>query len=573
MATLQDELNEKLPQLVLTDIGIEEIAHQIKEVETEAVSADASFVEDDLGEIIKQRLARRRSLLEVRSVEDAFLVERHNRFIKAEENLRVLYAERPEIETILAEERRKLSEAEARRFTPQIQLCKTRIHGLETDLAENATFVAQLETRYPELQEKLASERSLIVHQQKLQKIADLDVAAKLLLSRSEIERLKQDLENRHDILTLVEMRSGFCFVPIRTDVEADLFSYRAIPKEMLVRYMVNKQGQEIAKAHTIRIEAVTVPNLVDNFFFTREGKRVDLTLRFDHLHELHRWEKINRIVQISLMEAVRRAEYRRREAQTWETLKEVSGLKTVDEIANGEAGTAVIHITRYQGRYDLGFRIVSDGTTVRSCFCTERSKKHPLYEALAHGQEVAKFFVREDDSFSNKELQEIFVLNEKSYELGHLIFAAMVKHGAERVSRANDNATAFAMPIDQGGRDGVYMVTLSVAEKKGRQAESHRNDVVRETAYVVARTDDNVTFVAGLTRYSRVKFTEQGFEFNKPYALAELRGYTLYVLQRVYSAVTETPYDNLPDHLKGARAKAQMRPQVKADSAESPKV
>ena len=63
-----------------------------------------------------------------------------------------------------------------------------------------------------------------------------------------------------------------------------------------------------------------------------------------------------------------------------------------------------------------------------------------------------------------------------------------------------------------------------------------------------------------GLTRYSRDRFTAQGFMFNTPYAINEVRGHVLYVLQRA-CIETALSYDALPEHLKGAKARTQNTP------------
>jgi hypothetical protein len=129
---------------------------------------------------------------------------------------------------------------------------------------------------------------------------------------------------------------------------------------------------------------------------------------------------------------------------------------------------------------------------------------------------------------------------------------AAAAKYVAQYVSV--DNVAHIVMLASEGGKNGTYVFKVSVKAPVDKQKET---EVYREVAYVATREDDKITFVVGLTRYSVDRLAEQGFALNTPYALGELRGFVLHILQRVYSKASDTPYDKFPEHLKGARAKA----------------
>ena len=394
--------------------------------------------------------------------------------------------------------------------------------------------------------------------QERLEKIADQDVQDKVLLPPSEVARLKEHPENQHNILRLIEARHGFCIVRVRSDAECDLMSYRGVcSNEMLVEYIFDEKR---AKEHTIRIAAVTAPHLVDAFFYPGGEKYPrNLVFGFNHPHDMLRWERTEKIVKDSLIDAFRKAEYRQKEVAVLQELSEITDLKTVDEIADGTAGTAVVLIPKYHNRFDLGFAVVSDGTTVKAGLATEKSQKLRLYEDLLDGQPVAEFFIRNaDGSFRNEDLEHIAVLNETSSELGWLIPGFAATYAAEQISAAN--ISGLTMPVEEGGKDGTYLFTVSVRDRdSAKEREKTRYSYVdREVGYVVARTNDKVVFVDGLTRYSRDRFVGQGFAFGAPYALNEVRGRILYVLQRLMIEVAGMAYGALPEHLKGAKARIQ---------------
>lgn len=393
-----------------------------------------------------------------------------------------------------------------------------------------------------------------VAKQKKLQQWADGDVEAGLLLTPESVAQQKKDPRNRHNIVNMVRCGGdGFCFVPVIVPVKfrksTTLSSYSAVSSEMKVEYGDNSEG---VKQHMLRVTAITIPQYVEDIFFPEEGNgnSVKPTFYFDDLHEISTWRRINPIVRDSLANAVRWAESMGKRIAIMEELSDVSrvsDLRTIHQLADGAVGTAVIHAPKPKYGYDIfdiGFKMISDGITVRpGSVATDQSRKLAIYEAILDGKPVAEFFARaENGSFLNEELEDLVVRNEM-FELKWVVPLAVKQYDAEEVSHAN--AMAMVMPLLEGGREGTYVLRISV--KRGEKEEGRR-----EVAYVVRRTDDKLTFVAGLTHYSVAKLVGQGFCLNKPYSLGELKGYILHVFQKAL----DIPYDTLPEHLKGARAK-----------------
>ncbi|MEK9195111.1 MAG: hypothetical protein AAB975_01950, partial [Patescibacteria group bacterium] len=296
-------------------------------------------------------------------------------------------------------------------------------------------------------------------------------------------------------------------------------------------------------------------------------------TFYFDDIHEIMTWQRINLVIRDSLTNGIRLAKSWEKEADVMQKLGHVSDItKTVNQLADGASGIAVIRIPKSRYSFNVGFQIVSDGITVLpGPVATERSKKASVYEEIIDGKPVVEFFARaKDGSFVNKELQELAIRNE-AFELSWLMPAAVIRHTAQYVSV--DNVSSLVMLTDEGGRNGTYVFKISVKASASTVNKQEETEVYREVevAYVVTRESDTITFVEGLTRHSVDRLVEQGFALDTPYALGELRGFVLHILQKVYSKVSDTRYDEFPEHLKGARAKAAQKSttRVVADKGE----
>lgn len=428
--------------------------------------------------------------------------------------------------------------------------------------------------QYPQLSEGIEVCRELTNYAQallsakhkKLQQWADEDVEAGLLLTPQNAAQQKKDPRNRHNIVNMVRCGDGFCFVPVKVSARApdklkkpsELPYYSTAGSEIKVEYGKNP---ERTKRHMLRVTAVTTPQFVEDIFFPEgNGTLVRPTFYFDDLHEISTWRRINPVVRDALTAGVRWAQVKEKEIADMEELGNVSGiscLRTIYQLADGAVGTAVVHAPRPRygyGGFAIGFQMVSDGVTVRpGPRATERSKKLPVYEEILDGKPVAEFFARKKDgSFANEELQELAIRNE-AFELGWLMPSVAAAHNAERVCA--DNIAAMIMPDDESGDRGAYVFQVSVAEKhRGKEETTSYHEV----AYVVVRTDNALTFVAGLTPYSCSRLIQQGFALNAPYDLGELKGYILHVFQRLYCKMLDVDHNELPEHLRVGRAKAQ---------------
>lgn len=426
--------------------------------------------------------------------------------------------------------------------------------------------------KYPQLLEGIEVCRELTdyadaVHaakQRKLQQWADKDVEAGLLLTPQIVAQQKNDPQNRHHIVNMVRTGNGFCFVPVMSKKSTTLAHYCAMPSEIKVEYG-NPEG---TKRHMLRVTAVTTPQFVEDIFFPEEGNGIAVmpTFYFDDLHEISTWRRINPVVRDSLTNAVRWAEGKEKEIAVMEELGNVSAisdLRTIHQLADSAVGTAVIHAPRSRygnGGFAIGFQMVSDGVTVRPGLrATDRSKKLPVYEEILDGKPVTEFFARKKDgSFVNEELQELAVRNE-AFELGWLVPSAATVHNAERVCA--ENIAAMIMPDDKSGTCSTYVFHVSVAEKhRGKEETTSYHEV----AYVVACTDNALTFVTGLTPYSISRLIQQGFALGTPYNLGELKGYILHVFQRLYCRVMDVAHSELPENLRVGRAKVQGPTQEK---------
>lgn len=434
---------------------------------------------------------------------------------------------------------------------------------------EPAAFVAHDGSRWnpghPEISEGAEVCKELGIYekaiqgaeQEKLKEWADKDAAAGLLLTPSQTEAQKKSLHNRHSLLNLVRFGEGFCFVSIESKRPAELLSYSSVRPEMKVEYGDNKEGN---KKHMLRVTSVTAPQFVEDFFFPEGsgGKCVTPMFDFDDLREVTTW-RINALIRDSLTKGIRRAESWEKKTGVMKELSDinrVSNIKTLDQLSDGAAGTAVVYApkSKYSNNtFDIGFEVVSDGVTVRpGPLAIDYSRKLPVYEEIMDGKPVAEFFARaKDGSFCNKNLQELARRNE-AFELSWLIPAAATEYTAEEVSA--DNVAGLVMLSEAGGRGGTYVFKVSVKDKRKEDGDT---EAYRQVAYAVRRESDTLVFIAGLTRYSADRFTEQGFAFNTPYALAlgELRGFILHILRRIYIKVSDMPFDKLPEHLKSARA------------------
>lgn len=396
------------------------------------------------------------------------------------------------------------------------------------------------------------------VKQKKLQQLADEDMQAGLLLTSQEVARQKKDPHNRYNIVNLVRYGDGFCFIPNASKKSTTLTGYSGVPSEIKVECASNS---EETKRNVLKVTAVTMPSCVEDFFFPEEGKGklIKPVFYFNDLHEISTWRRIHPDVRESLVRAVRWAEGKERETAVMEELGDVGNvddLRTIHQLADGAVGMAVVHIlrSRYTNDGPIGFQMVSDGVMVRpGSRATEKSKKLPVYEEILDGKPVAEFFTRTKEGlFANAELQEIAVRNE-FFELKWLVPVAAAEHHADLVDA--DNIRAMIMPNNNGGVNGTYVFQTSVTERHRGKEEA---TIYHEVAYVVRHMDNTLTFVSGLTRYSTGRLTQQGFAFDRPYDLGDLKGYLLHVLQRAYCKILDVDNDELPEHLKVGRAKAQ---------------
>ncbi|MEK9195075.1 MAG: hypothetical protein AAB975_01765, partial [Patescibacteria group bacterium] len=174
---------------------------------------------------------------------------------------------------------------------------------------ESATFVAhdgsRWNSRYPQMMEGVQICKDLSAYekeihaadQKKLQDWADKDIAAGLLLTPSQVTAQKKSPQNRHNLVNMMRVGDGFCFVPVDTRSKekypADLLSYRNVTPEIRVEYGESKEGN---KKHMLRVASVTAPQYVEDFFFPEAagGKCIMPTFYFDDIHEIMTWQLIN---------------------------------------------------------------------------------------------------------------------------------------------------------------------------------------------------------------------------------------------------------------------------------------
>ncbi|MDP3778859.1 MAG: hypothetical protein Q8R30_02285 [bacterium] len=391
-------------------------------------------------------------------------------------------------------------------------------------------------------------------YQEVLARQAEEYVNAGLLLSPDMVAEQKKDPQNRHTVAGLIRAKSGFCFVTINPRPHESNVRYRNVTMpEMRVEYVTDARN----KAHGVRVTAVTTPCVVDDFFAVSKTEHRRPAYYFDDPNDFSRWTQINPTVKASLVAAVRRGEAVQRERAVIEKLSNAGRLgdkaRLIDELADGVKGVAVILVANLEQHAPLAMEIVSDGIILTAGLATRRSEGTDFFAALSKGRPVSEFLARHSDgAYANPHFQELYVANERK-ELERMASVLARRYDAAQVSRANANIKSLAMPVSEGGENGTYLFFTSVQDEKRGSKSVYRRDV----GYVARRENDKIIVVNGITAYSRHRFLQQKFMFDVPYAIAEVRGFLLYMLQKVYGAVMETSYNDLPDHLKSAKAKA----------------
>ncbi|MDP3769861.1 MAG: hypothetical protein Q8R40_02910 [bacterium] len=367
----------------------------------------------------------------------------------------------------------------------------------------------------------------------------------------------------RRNLLDLVENpESGYLFVPVSNHARCTVTSYMDVRRpEVLVRV----SPRESAVGYVIKFCQVNVPQLMEDVFGKEGTTRHKVTVTFNNVAELlDEKGPVGRRIPKNLRDALQNAlNVATRQRQEWADLAEirnVSGLedlRTIDAISQGMAGTAVISLSEYSEEgesrtYPLAMRVVSDGTVVRPGKVTSRSKEGWLYKALKDGAKVTELFARaKDGTFSNAKLQDVVVRNEE-FEMDWLLLLAANQHNAELVSAKNGNVGGLCLTVAEGGRDGTFVVTVPVHDRKPGTPRNRRGvrDNGRLAAYVVARSGDTVTFTDGLTGYSRSKLESSGCKFSEPYAIGSLPDFPRYLMRTVLCAVTRTERDKAPAYL-----------------------
>jgi len=384
---------------------------------------------------------------------------------------------------------------------------------------------------------------------------------AGLLLAPEMVACQKKDPQNRRNVAHLIREKSGFCFVEIHPWPQELLIGYRHLAAEMRVEYLATTGNKE----HGMRVTAVTTPCVVDDFFPFVNRERRRPAYYFDDLSDMTRWTQINPLIKSSLVTAIRRNEAIEKEYAVLEKLANPNRLgdraRTIDELADGEQGTAIVLVPYFENRYTLGMEIVSDGAVLRPGLATKRSEGSELYGALKDGSPVSEFLARypDDGTYVSAGFQAIYVQNERK-ELERMAPVLARRYGATRISRSHDNIRGLTMPMGQGGENGVYLFFTFV------WTVTHASG---EVGYVVRREDDKIVFVNGVTAYSRQRLGREKVSLDVPYALCELHGFVSYLLQRVYRAVVkDCSYEDLPEHLKSGKARAQAEAQDAEENA-----
>lgn len=401
---------------------------------------------------------------------------------------------------------------------------------------------------------------------QKLEQWAAGLVEARYLLSPKMVQAMKEKGAEglRRNLLDLVDAGSGYFFMPVNNNDRCVVGSYAEVRRpEVLVRIIVPEEVR--TAAYVIQFNRVTAPQVVDGVF-GKEGSRHYVTVRFNTVAELLDPEglvgkRIPENLRKALVSAYNFAQRQRQEQADLaeiRNVRKVELLRTVEEISTGRAGTAVISVSEYSEEgesyrtYPLAMRVVSDGNVTRPGLATSRSKEGWLYKALKDDVKVTEFFARaKDGTFSNVKLQDVAVRNEE-FEVDWLVARAAVTHNAELISAKNGNVGALCLMVADGGRDGTFVITVPVHDRKPGSKDRHQSrDKGRKAAYVVTRSGDTITFVTGLTGYSRTKLETSGCKFNEPYAIEFLADYPRYVLRTLFCAVTGvTDRDKAPLHL-----------------------
>lgn len=361
-------------------------------------------------------------------------------------------------------------------------------------------------------------------------------IASSFLIPPDEVERQKRNYRSgaQRTILDLLEQQSGYCFIRVYTNKKTRIEPYASLYyPEAKIEYAVN--GYIGTAKHAIRITAVTAPQLVEDFF-----KKGVQTFTFDDPYELAERTSVALVVRTALDRALRYGRQRRKSDEEINVIRIADALEFAD-LADGRSGTAVVFIPG-----QVCMQLVSDGTMVVMGKMTERSKQHWLYEAVGQGVPVKTFLARNAmEEFASPELQKMAVENEVS-EISQRVSLAH----AERILAASNNVTHLVMPVDQGGRDGTYVfsaVLYGRTERGGIKVEPDRR-----VGYVVGRTGDSVEFLEALSQFSRRKIETSGLELQKPYALVGgLNDYGLLLFRSLYCAVTRTPREKAPEHLR----------------------
>lgn len=356
-------------------------------------------------------------------------------------------------------------------------------------------------------------------------------IASSFLIPPDEVERQKRDYRSgaQRTILDLLEQGSGYCFIRVYTNKKTRIEPYASLYyPEAKIEY------DGTATKHTIRITAVTVPHLVEDFF--KKGVQI---FTFDDPYELAERTSVALVVRTALDRALRYGRQRRKSDEEINDIRIADAIELAD-LADGKSGTAVVFIPG-----QVCMQLVGDGETVVVGKMTDRSKEHWLYEAVGRGVPVKTFFARNvAGEFADPQLQKMAVENEVS-EVSQRVSLAH----AERILAASNNVTHLVMPVDQGGWDGIYVF---MAVLYGRTERGVKVEPDRHVGYVARRSGDSIEFMEALSRFSSRRFEASGLAFHKPYALVGgLNDYGLFLLRSLYCAVTRTPREKAPEHLR----------------------
>ncbi|GEM_PF-6959704 len=140
-------------------------------LESGSMPAPVEVNRANLGDILRQRVAKLRNYVATRDATITKLQQNQMVFQENEAELRGRYLLIPELENQLKEGRARLAEARQTYFPALIKFYEESIKAFAKDLADNMAEIADLENSYPELKAKLDEERRIIaVHQKFLQR-------------------------------------------------------------------------------------------------------------------------------------------------------------------------------------------------------------------------------------------------------------------------------------------------------------------------------------------------------------------------------------------------------------------